>query len=168
MKRAGSAMGLWHGRFLVALAAAAFFVVPMFVGRIADRARIAQWQDRGSGREEPRVGWSHDISSRSEALQWRASGFGPEGAGAWKRMEFIAEDAKEWTGAGFDVLEASEWRRAAFEPTGAAEWKSAGLSIGEAVAWRKRAFGPAEAAMWKRAGRSPIEAAEQRPAPKTR
>lgn len=162
MTQTDTAMGSWHGRFLLALAAAAFFVVPMSIGRFADHVRIGQWQDRGFGSEEPRLWWSYDISRLPEALTWRAQGFGPERAGAWKKMEFIAEEAREWTDVGFDVLAASEWRRAAFDPAAANAWKSAGPGIGEAVAWRKRAFGPSEAATGKRAGRSPLEAAEER------
>ena len=162
MKQADTPMGSWRGRFLLTLAAVAFFVVPFSVGRLADQVRIGQWQDRGFGPEEPRVWWSHDITRLREALAWRAQGFSPERAGAWKTLEFIAVEAREWTEAEFDVLEASEWRRAAFEVAAAREWKSAGLGIGEAVAWRKRAFGPSEAATLKRAGRSPLEAAGER------
>ena len=168
MNRPDTAIGTWHGRLLLALAAAAFFFGPMFVGRVAENARIGLWVDRGFGPEEPRQWWSHDISNRSEALVWRADGFSPERAGAWRRMEFIAVEAQEWTEAGFDVQTAAEWRREAFAPTVAAEWKGAGFSIGEAVAWRKRAFGPAEAATWGQAGRSPLEAAEKRAARGTR
>ena len=168
MNPSQTAIGAWHGRFLLALAAAAFFVGPLLVGRVAENVRIGLWVDRGFGPEQPRQWWSHDISSRSEALTWRASGFAPERAGAWKRMAFIAVEAKEWTEAGFDVQTAAEWRREAFAPTVAAEWKKGGFSVGEAVAWRKRAFAPAEAATWRQAGRSPLDAAGQRAAGATR
>lgn len=162
MKPAETAIGAWHGRFLLALGATAFLVVPMFVGRLAENARIGLWEDRGFGPDEPRQWWSQDISSRSEALEWRANGFAPEGAGAWRRMEFIAADAKEWAEGGFNVRAAADWRREAFDPAAAAEWKNAGFSIGDAVAWRKRAFGPRDAARWKQAGLSPLDAVAQR------
>ena len=103
----GSTIGAWHGRFLLAVAAAAFFFVPLWVGRMAENARIATWEERGFGPDEPRRWWSHDISSRSEALMWRAAGFSPERAGAWKRMDFVAADARDWAETGFDVRPAS-------------------------------------------------------------
>lgn len=160
----GMAVGPWHGRFLLVIAAAAFVFVPMFAGRAAEQTRIGWWEDRGFGRDEPRQWWDHGIPLVSDAVQWRAHGFMPDQAGVWKRMEFIAGEAMEWTDAGFDARTAAEWRREAFEPGLAAAWKAAGFSIGEAVSWRKRAFGPDDAMKWREAGQSPLEAAEQRAA----
>jgi hypothetical protein len=144
------------------LAAAAFFFVPVFGARLAQHARIESWQRRGFGPDEPRIWWSHGFSRLSEAVRWRASGFAPQPAGAWKRMEFVAPDAKDWTERGFDPRTAAEWRREAFDAMAAGEWKGAGFSIGEAVSWRKRAFAAGEAAQWRAAGRSPLEAAAER------
>jgi hypothetical protein len=168
MTQAGATSGPWRGRFLLVLAGAAFFVLPMFAAHMVNSARVDHWQDFGFGAGEPPMWWSHGVSSRSDAVRWRANGFDPGRAGAWKKMGFIAEDAKDWTDAGFDVGDAAEWRRAAFDPPAAVDWRSAGFSIGEALAWRKHAFEPADAAEWKQAGRSPIEAAEERTTGRTR
>jgi Ni/Co efflux regulator RcnB len=157
-------MSAWRGRVLLTIAAAAFFAGPMLGARAFENARIGAWEDRGFSRDAPRQWWSHGITHLSEALDWRASGFDPAGAGAWKRMLFVPVDAKEWGEVGFDARTAPEWRREAFDPAVAAGWRDAGFSIGDAVAWRKRAFGPADAAAWRRAGHSPIEAAEARAA----
>lgn len=159
MRNAKTTVGAWKARFLLGLFALGAFIVPYVSGLIIEYSRIKQWELMGFSPEQTRSWWHNGLWRQSEAIRWRAKGFGPNDAFLWKSMAFIAQDAREWKEAGFDVTGAVEWRRYAFEPSDAAGWRSGEFSIGDAVAWRKYGFGSTEAKRWRDGGYSPLTAA---------